>query len=51
MMTKAALPESSQSSFEIPPLPSARTKTVSILSHDIMLDLSGFSIHFGAYTV
>lgn len=42
-MMKGALPESSQSSFEIPPLPSAKTKTVSILSHSITLNPTGFS--------
>lgn len=49
MTMKAALLGFSQSSFETPPLPSAKIKTVSVLGPEMTLDLSDFSTHFAAY--
>lgn len=51
MTMKAVLPESSQSSFETPPLPSAKRKIVSVLSQDLKLNPSHFSTRFAMYVL
>lgn len=51
MTMKAVLPESSQSSYETPPLPSAKRKIVSVLSQDLTLNPSHFFKCFAAYVL